>query len=488
MNKLVKILLGAMVIASAAAAQVQPAWAIDVVSCEHVSKSLGGAAADRSAFTSHLTPDGRYVVYSSTATNLGLMVPPQNAYHTYIYDRQQQTTEMMSVNAGGQPAIRGGMPLGISDNGRYVFMYSDSPDMPGYPQSQPMENPSFVYVRDRQTGITTRVGDAEWLSVWPGEHSVSADGNLLAFQVVTHYGGPSDITTKSYIYNRSTNGTITLPNDAGSIQLSANGQYAAYKIGFQLYRYTIATGESIPIATDLSYFALSPDGSHMIGSAQTSLGWDVVYISLPANTRQLLYANSQGASSPGYAFDRLGKRVAIYAVSDEPLEVASKAIVMDVTNGDQVVVDTGLHKAPGVVLSADGSEILFSSFTRYSQQIDNHQVFVAKLQATDTVPPTITNLTVNPQLIFFAGNMNISALAGDAQSGIAGGEYSIDTDPGQGNGSPMTYTAATGKITATRAITPGLLSPGIHRIYVRAVDGAGNWSTILSKMFIYIGI
>ena len=488
MNRLLKIFVG-LAVTGGVIVGAPLAQAMEVTGSEHISKSSVGAPADRSAFAAEFTPDGRYAVYYSTATNLGSMPSSTGVYHTYVYDRQLQTTEMVSLNASGQPAVHGGMPLGISDDGRYVFILSDSTDMPGYTQPQIMSNPTFVYVRDRQAGSTARIGDTAWLNIIPSDHSVSADGNLLAFQAITHYGGPEDITTEAYIFNRNTGAKTLLPSGAAQIQLSANGQVAAYKIGAQLYRYTIATAQSSVIGNDLTSFALSPDGSHLVGSVSnpSSGTSDIQYLTLATGDRVTLYSNAQGYGSNGYAFDRLGKRVAMYVVSSEPLEVASKAFVIDVTSSDQVVVDTGLHKASALRLSADGSELLFSSFTRLTGAIDNHQVFTAKLRGADIEAPTVSNLAVNPRLVLVQGTMAISATASDSLSGVSAGEYYMDTDPGMGNGIPMTYSSSTGKIAASRQFTPGTMTPGFHTLYVRAVDGAGNWSTLLSKTFIYIG-
>ena len=104
----------------------------------------------------------------------------------------------------------------------------------------------------------------------------------------------------------------------------------------------------------------------------------------------------------------------------------------------------------------------------------------------DKTAPVASNITVNPALIVVAGNLNISANASDALSGVAGAEYFIDTDPGQGNATPMTYNSTTGKVTATKNITFNSLSRGTHSVKVRVKDAAGNWSTLLSRNFVYL--
>jgi hypothetical protein len=49
----------------------------------------------------------------------------------------------------------------------------------------------------------------------------------------------------------------------------------------------------------------------------------------------------------------------------------------------------------------------------------------------------------------------------------------------------MSYSAATGKLTAAQQITSGSLSTGKHTVYMRAKDAADNWSGMVSKSFNY---
>jgi uncharacterized membrane protein len=104
----------------------------------------------------------------------------------------------------------------------------------------------------------------------------------------------------------------------------------------------------------------------------------------------------------------------------------------------------------------------------------------------DKTVPTVSSMTLTPTTILFTGTLSIGANAADTLSGVVSGEYYIDTDPGQGNGTPMTYNASTGKISGTRSISNGAFSIGNHTVYVRSKDAAGNWSTAVSKTFFYL--
>src|SRR5882724_3931582 len=84
-----------------------------------------------------ISPDGRYVLFASSAVNLALM--SNNAsipavfpvpLNVFLRDRVAGTTTLASVNLSG---VAGGnddsMPCGLSTNGQYVLFQSDASDL-----------------------------------------------------------------------------------------------------------------------------------------------------------------------------------------------------------------------------------------------------------------------------------------------------------------------------------------------------------------------
>jgi hypothetical protein len=62
-------------------------------------------------------------------------------------------------------------------------------------------------------------------------------------------------------------------------------------------------------------------------------------------------------------------------------------------------------------------------------------------------------------------------------------EYYIDNDPGQGNGTLIPTSANTDIQDIVFGFNPSVLTAGVHRLYVRALDAAGNWSLTNTLLF-----
>jgi hypothetical protein len=79
--------------------------------------------------------------------------------------------------------------------------------------------------------------------------------------------------------------------------------------------------------------------------------------------------------------------------------------------------------------------------------------------------------SANPKAVGSSTVLTVPTI--DAVSGVVGGEYFLDTDPGIGNGIAMTYGG--GNLTATIGIG---LAVGVYRVGIRGKDAAGNWSLL----------
>jgi Tol biopolymer transport system component len=111
-----------------------------------------------------VTPDGRYVVFASTANNLALtgggtpiLTRTLGNLNVYLRDRTNQTTTLVSVNLAGTGGGNGdSIPRGVSTNGQYVLFDSAASNLiPNIVTSR-----GDVFVRDVVHGVTTLVSVA----------------------------------------------------------------------------------------------------------------------------------------------------------------------------------------------------------------------------------------------------------------------------------------------------------------------------------------
>ncbi len=147
---------------------------------QRVSVSTGGAEGDSDSTGSAISADGRYVGFHSTAT--GLVASDTNAcMDVFVRDCLSLTTERVSVNASGAEGDSHSYDPALSADGRFVAFDSNASNL----IAGDVNGFYDVFVRDRQNGTTQRVSiessgvEANGYSFSP---SVSGDGRLIAFE------------------------------------------------------------------------------------------------------------------------------------------------------------------------------------------------------------------------------------------------------------------------------------------------------------------
>jgi uncharacterized repeat protein (TIGR01451 family) len=143
-----------------------------------------------------ITPDGRYVAFRSTATNLliGTWSYPSDSPSGWVYDRQ--TDVLTLVDVAVQPFYAAGVrEMVMSENGRFVaFSSAGSGNLRQLVTNFIDDNGALLdlYVRDLQSGITRLVsrhytdlkrGSPAGVETTTSEHPavLSADGTVLLF-------------------------------------------------------------------------------------------------------------------------------------------------------------------------------------------------------------------------------------------------------------------------------------------------------------------
>ncbi len=138
----------------------------------------GGDANAHSEFP-RVSANGRYVAFTSFASDLVANDTDYN-YDVYVRDLETSTTTRVSVDSTGAQANASSYEVSLSADGRYVTFTSDATNLvPNDSNIHP-----DVFVHDRQTGSTTRVSlDAVGGQVMGTSFGsrISADGRWLAF-------------------------------------------------------------------------------------------------------------------------------------------------------------------------------------------------------------------------------------------------------------------------------------------------------------------
>ena len=202
-----------------------------------VSRGMNGESANGRSQFGGLTGNGRFVVFSSSASNL-IADDTNFAPDIFLLDRDSGTITRESIAANGDELPSGGRVGSVSEDGRFLA-FSSSDNVLG--ASDFVEFSSGVYLRDRQLGTTLLAnrpinGGSPLGSV--NDVDISGDGRFVVFTT-----GASDLldtpveNDQLYFFDRdnarlrlisqSASGAFA-NNDVFSAQVSRDGRFAVF--------------------------------------------------------------------------------------------------------------------------------------------------------------------------------------------------------------------------------------------------------------------
>jgi Tol biopolymer transport system component len=214
-----------------------PASAYPPASTVLASQSTGGALGNGASSQSSLSADGRYVAFASNASNL-VAGDTNGVADIFVRDLHSGVTRRVSVSTGGAQANRRSNQPRISGNGRYVAFTSEASNL----VAGDVDHEPDVFVRDLQTGTTRMVSvalygaPANWDSAAP---SISANGRYIAFLsdasnlVTGDTNGVSDAFVRDMVAGTTqrisvrTGGGQSNGNSDGP-SISGDGRYVAF--------------------------------------------------------------------------------------------------------------------------------------------------------------------------------------------------------------------------------------------------------------------
>ena len=233
---------------------------------ERVSVGLGQAQPDGASHAAGLSADGRYAAFTSTAANL---VPGDTNGKSDVFVRDLRTgrTERVDTGPDGVQAAGASFEAAISADGRYVAFSSSATNLvPGANLGS-----DDVYVHDRRTGETTLVSVGEepgqpQKDKFSGHPSISRDGRYIAFQSNRSDLAPGTVTWQGaniYVHDLGTGENRLVSTGADGKE--ANGSSASPVISADGGTVAFISKATNIIAPDRPG-ALSPDAATRLGA------------------------------------------------------------------------------------------------------------------------------------------------------------------------------------------------------------------------------
>jgi Tol biopolymer transport system component len=275
-----------------------------------VSVSTNGTAGNGASRFPVITPDGRWVAFESTATDLVANDVNMNGMKD-VFVRDLQTGQTFCASTGSVgPAIGSGSPS-ISADGQWIAFASDA--VIGSAKSK---SKGEIYVHDVGSGTTIWAGTNVYnlgASVRSFNPSISADGRFVAFKSALITAGSNN--TNLYYHDLQTKVTIVVGSNVWEEsfpEMTPDGRFVAYESRTNVFLWDRQTGNSTLVSVDVAGInaasgtsfrpVLTPDGSKIAFLSDASNvtvnggnGQPQLYVrDLVAGTTRLVSVNLDG--------------------------------------------------------------------------------------------------------------------------------------------------------------------------------------------------
>lgn len=187
------------------------------------SRSTAGVAGNSFSQAPAISGNGRYVSFTSYATNLVAGADVANG-QIYLHDITTRATTLISLNMTNGDANGQSLNSSISFDGRHVAFTSRARDI----VTQDTGGRIQVYARDRTTNSTSRIS-INSAGTWGDRDSdyamISADGNTVVFtSTATNLTtGVTDAVQRIYVRNRPGSTTLVASRANGASGTLSNG-------------------------------------------------------------------------------------------------------------------------------------------------------------------------------------------------------------------------------------------------------------------------
>lgn len=248
-----------------------------------ISVTADGSEANGDSFDAQASDDGNLVAFGSSAFNLTAAGDTNGATDVFVRDVAAGTTERISVGIAGGDTDLDSIQPAISGDGRFVAFTSDATNL----VAGDTNSESDVFLRNRVTGTTIRIsvstndGEANGPS---DSASVSRDGRFISFRSDAS-NLVSGVFVGTYVRDVQSRTTVVLPvRDFGPSQLSADGQFVVSLDSFFFTSSAHITDRFIATTSTLAsawYSAAISGNAHYVAAHDSLGGGQLVMMSNP---------------------------------------------------------------------------------------------------------------------------------------------------------------------------------------------------------------
>ncbi len=232
-----------------------------------------------------ITPDGRYILFNSKASNL---VPNDTNFHydVFLRDRVTSSTSRESVGTFGVQGNSDSFAAAISDDGRWVLFSSWAGTLVAGDSNIAYD----VFLRDRTTGVTTREslrsdgaeGNGDSFAV-----AMSADQRYVLFNSDATNLVPGDTNGSRDVFLRDRSASTTERLSVGPGGVQGNSMSSAVAMSF-----------------DARFVLFSTNASNLVAPDANGFMSDVVLLDRASNSLERLSVNGAGEQGNANSFAR----------------------------------------------------------------------------------------------------------------------------------------------------------------------------------------
>lgn len=217
-----------------------------------VSVTAAGVQGNGDSEAATVSADGRYVAFVSSASNL-LSGDVNQAQDVFVKDMQTGTVYLVSANAGGAWGSGGNSSApAISGDGRYVAFISTATNL----ISGDTNGTADIFRKDLQTGTVVRVntdGAQGQVSGGASAPAISADGNWIAFSSLSNQlvSGDSNGAWDIFLKNVQTGAISRISTDSSGLEGMGSSEQPTIS----------GDGRYVAFQSDASFVAADANGS-----------------------------------------------------------------------------------------------------------------------------------------------------------------------------------------------------------------------------------